>query len=255
MVTKLLSVIVFMLLTACVSHKNVALSPCASLSSLDAIPEGIQTCRKAYSVGHNADTGRIAWVHYRLTTDSSVVSPSIYPLDVDAAESPSRHLPVEFDWAQLVPSNLNAYDRQAFEESRESLIAIPMHKHLHRYMEFYGDWAVTSRWEASYGIRKPDTDVFSGPIYENGDVIPSHFYKVYYDRKTPAMMAMIFENNGEIDDAHLAHNVVTVDCVEERTGLNFFAGVPDENDLENDNAITVRYWNMIDGNSRRYGCK
>lgn len=229
--------------------------PCPSLASLPSAPAGAKTCRTEYTVGHDSQTGDLRWVHYRLSPANTVVSARISPLQTPNEVSKVSFPDPEFDAAQLIPPSLHAFSEKAFDEARESLVTVPMHKHLHRSLEFNGDWAVTSRWESYYAIDRPGTEVFAGPIYSQGQIWPSHYFKVYYDSAIPAMMAMIFANEAGINDAYLAHNVVTVDCVEERTGLDFFSGVQDEDDLENDRAITVRYWNMIDGHSRENGCK
>lgn len=246
---------IFTVLTAAPSWSEEIFKPCPSLASLPSAPVGAKTCRTEYTVGHDSQTGALRWVHYRLTPDATVISHRIYPLSEHAAANQGAYPDPEFDSAQLIPPSLNAFSETAFEEARDPLVTVPMHKHLHRSLEFNGDWAVTTRWENYYATNRPGTEVFAGPIYSDEGDWPSHYFKVYYDPEIPAMMAMIFVNEAGINDAHLAHNVVTVDCVEERTGLNFFSGVRDEDDLENDRAITVRYWNMIDGHSRESGCK
>ena len=68
------------------------------------------------------------------------------------------------------------------------------------------------------------------------------------------MLAIILPNDSRLADKRLAPHVVPVDCVEKHTGLNFFKGVPYENDLENDRALTVRHWAMIDGNTMQIKC-
>lgn len=246
---------IFAALTAAPSWSGEIFKPCPSLASLPSAPVGARTCGTEYTVGHDSRTGDLRWVHYRLNPPSAIVSPRINPLHTPT-DSPYVSYPdPEFDAAQLIPPSLHAFNEDVFEEAKDSLVTVPMHKHLHRSLEFNGDWAVTSRWERHYATDRPGTEVFAGPIYSQGQSRPSHYFKVYYDSAVPAMMAMIFANEAGINDAYLAHNVVTVDCVEERTGLNFFSGVQDEDDLENDRAITVRYWNMIDGHSRENGCK
>lgn len=246
---------IFVALAAPPGWSEQIFKPCPSLASLPAAPSGAKTCRTEYTVGHDSRSGVLRWVHYRLTPTNTIVSDEIYPLHVHAEAVHLADSDSEFDRAQLIPPNLHAFNGKAFEEARDPLVTVSMHKHLHRSLEFNGDWAVTSRWESYYATNRPGTEVFAGPIYSHRYDRPTHYFKVYYDSAIPAMMAMIFANAAGINDAHLAHNVVTVDCVEEKTGLNFFEGVKDEDDLENDRAITVRYWNMIDGHSLESGCK
>ncbi len=230
---------------------------CQSLSALESPPAGNQTCRTEYTVGHDLKTGDLRWVHYRLSPSNLIVSSRLSPSVIANKSSRIAFSDPDYDAAQLVPPSLNSFSEQAFDEARDSLVTMPMHKHLHRKFEYDGDWAAATRWESQFAAKRPGVHVFSGPIYGDldGKVWPTHYFKVYYDVTIPAMLAMIFSNKAGINDARLAHNIVTVDCVEERTGLNFFAGVPDENDLENATSITIKHWTMIDGDSHKNGCQ
>ncbi len=227
---------------------------CPSLVEAAASPKGIMTCRKAFSVGHDQDSGELRWVHYTLNPVNAYVSEMIYPLASFFDQPIVSDSDGTYDMAPMVPRSLHAFDPVVFEEVMDPLIAVPMHKHLHRKMEFGGEWAQMNYWENIYALRRLGTEVYAGPLFKKSGEKPSHFFKVYYDKKIPAMLAMILPNDGQLTDKRLAPHVVTVDCVEKQTGLNFFKGVPHEKDLENDRALTVRHWTMIDGNTRRSKC-
>lgn len=227
---------------------------CPSLAGAAAAPKGAKTCREAYSVGHDERTGSLRWVHYTLNPVNAYVSEMIYPLAGFFDQPSVPDTDGVYDMAPMVPRSLHAYDPTVFEQAMDPLIELPMHKHLHRKMEFDGEWAQMSHWESFYALRRLGTEVYAGPLFKNSDDKPSHFFKVYYDKNIPAMLAMILPNDGQLTDKRLAPHVVTVDCVEKQTGLDFFKGVPHEKDLENDRALTVRHWTMIDGNTSRTKC-
>lgn len=79
-------------------------------------------------------------------------------------------------------------------------------------------------------------------IGSNRVTVPSHFYKVVFDLSPPQkMIGFIMPNNGS--KADLRTFAVTVDAVEEATGLDFFSFVPKEIQEKLESTITVNAWN------------
>lgn len=229
-------------------------SQCASLVNASEPPSGVRTCRQAYTIGHDEKAGKLRWVHYKLNPINAYTSEQIYPLGRELSNALKPDSDAQFDLAPLVPRSLHAFDPEVFGEVMDPLIVTPMHKHLHRRMEFHGEWSKMTEWETFYAQSRSETEVYAGPIFNADESKPSHFFKIYYDKSVPAMLAMLFANDGELTDSRLAPNVVTVDCIEDLTGLNFHKGVLYEKDLENDRALTVRYWAMRDGKSHKKSC-
>ena len=69
----------------------------------------------------------------------------------------------------------------------------------------------------------------------------AHYYKVIYDRTPPEkMIGFILPNEGS--NKRLQDFAVTVDAVEDATGLNFFSLVPQPKQEQLESAISVRDW-------------
>lgn len=73
-----------------------------------------------------------------------------------------------------------------------------------------------------------------GTIGQNEVTIPGYYYKVLYriknDKKPAAMIGFILPH--EKSDREVESFIVSVDRVEEATGIDFFSGVDDERSLE-----------------------
>ena len=75
----------------------------------------------------------------------------------------------------------------------------------------------------------------------NKVTVPTHYYKVIYDRTPPEkMIGFILPNEGS--NKHLQDFAVTVDAVEDATGLNFFSLVPQPKQEQLESTISVRDW-------------
>jgi len=78
-------------------------------------------------------------------------------------------------------------------------------------------------------------------IGQNEVTVPDAFYKVVYDRTPPQkMIGFILPNEGS--SAPLQSFVVTVDRVEELTGLNFFSKLPQPLQETLESSIDVNAW-------------
>ena len=107
----------------------------------------------------------------------------------------------------------------------------PQNRKLNR--DDWGDLEESCRkWAEKYGT----VYIACGPIYdtkspkrigEHKVAVPDRFFKVVliYNRKNPIAMGFLFENKAH--HQHLKNYMVTVDQVEEATGLDFFSKVPD----------------------------
>ena len=80
-----------------------------------------------------------------------------------------------------------------------------------------------------------------GKIGSNGVSIPKYFYKVIYDpRGQGEMIAFIIPN--ENSEKALQNYVVTVDSLESLTGIDFFPGLPDSNEIHLESSINLSSW-------------
>ena len=79
-------------------------------------------------------------------------------------------------------------------------------------------------------------------IGENGVAVPSYFYKVVLDYSEPTLKAIGFILPHENSKNPLSYFAVTVDEVEERTGLDFFPLLPDSTEEKLESSLDTSLW-------------
>ena len=79
-------------------------------------------------------------------------------------------------------------------------------------------------------------------IGENGVAVPSYFYKVVLDYSEPTLKAIGFILPHENSKNPLSYCAVTVDEVEERTGLDFFPLLPDNTEEKLESSLDTSLW-------------
>ena len=79
-------------------------------------------------------------------------------------------------------------------------------------------------------------------IGENKVAVPSYFYKVVLDYSEPTLKAIGFILPHENSKNPLSYFAVTVDEVEERTGLDFFPLLPDNTEEKLESSLDTSLW-------------
>ena len=79
-------------------------------------------------------------------------------------------------------------------------------------------------------------------IGENDVAVPSYFYKVVLDYSEPTLKAIGFILPHENSKNPLSYFAVTVDEVEERTGLEFFPLLPDNTEEKLESSLDTSLW-------------
>ena len=79
-------------------------------------------------------------------------------------------------------------------------------------------------------------------IGENKVAVPSYFYKVVLDYSEPTLKAIGFILPHENSKNPLSYFAVTVDEVEERTGLDFFPLLPDKTEEKLESSLDTSLW-------------
>ena len=79
-------------------------------------------------------------------------------------------------------------------------------------------------------------------IGENDVAVPSYFYKVVLDYSEPTLKAIGFILPHENSKNPLSYFAVTVDEVEERTGLDFFPLLPDNTEEKLESSLDTSLW-------------
>ncbi len=114
-----------------------------------------------------------------------------------------------------------------------------------------GIWKNLEAQVRYFAITEKDIYVVTGPVLPktktvtiggNRVTVPTHYYKVIYDRTPPEkMIGFILPNDGS--ERPLQDFAVTVDAVEAATGLDFFSTIPQPKQEQLESTITVKDWN------------
>jgi endonuclease G len=194
------------------------------------------------------------WVAYELTgarlqgrrverTDDFRADPLVPGGSADPADYAGSY----WDRGHLVPAADMAFSRSAMSETFFLSNVAPQAPGFNQ-----GVWReleeLTREWAKDAG----HLYVVSGPVLEPGIreylgrnrvAVPKHFYRVLLDLRAPERKAVAFLLPNEVTDAPLPRFAVTIDSVEQRTGLDFF---PDllEPDLEErlEGTLSLEEW-------------
>lgn len=102
-------------------------------------------------------------------------------------------------------------------------------------------WALTS--ERIYVVTGGVLTSNKGKIGSNGVSIPKYFYKVMYDPTGQGrMIAFLIPN--EDSEKSLQNYIVTVDSLENLTGIDFFPELPDLNENHLESSLNLSSWSF-----------
>ena len=205
-------------------------------------------CRTGYAVGYNYQTKNADWVAYHVTKES-----------VNAQFKRSNNFKVDSELPEYAQSTLSDYSKSGYdrghlapsaamdfsqESMQESFLLSNMSPQLPGFNRV--GWRLLEEHVRDLANEYHELYVVTGPIYEgneasigNGVVIPSAFYKVVLDPYYNDAIAFIVPHR-DVSGSELVDFVTTIDDVEERTNLDFFANTSD--DIEN--SMEAMLWEM-----------
>lgn len=196
-------------------------------------------CRLGYVVGYNYQTKQPTWVIYRITSHS--VNPRLERNDVFAEDS---DVPRAFR-AQLSDYQRSGYDRghlapyasldfnqlsadQSFLLSNMS----PQQAGLNRQ-----GWERLENYERRWANMYQALFIYTGPIYKkqrihqtigyNKVAVPDYYFKILYAPLQNKAIAFVVPN-AQVNRDDVAKYRVSIDSIEQRTGLKFFTALPEE---------------------------
>lgn len=211
------------------------------------VPEQI-LIRKSYSVSYNCNTKCPNWVAWHLSSDHTdgPISRRGIPYTADNDIKGPRQEVDDWDsikyiriWdhGHMCPAGDNKWDRTAMEQTFLLSNFCPQNQQLNG-----GDWRILEEKCRLWANKYKDVYIACGPIYydsmnvkklKNKIWIPDAFFKVILRlNKLPMAIGFIYPN--EANHHSLEYYAVSVDSVENITGIDFFYNLPDslENNLE-----------------------
>ena len=198
--------------------------------------------RTGYTLAYDKKTKTPQWVAWELTkeetkgnherTDKFLPDPNVEGAKVVTTDYTGSG----YDRGHMAPAGDMKWSKKAMEESFYMSNICPQIHHLNT-----GDWneleANTLKWARRYG----SVYVTCGPIYngsrrtqyigKNRVKVPDAFFKVILIQSPKKTCALGFFFENEAGQRPLNEYLVSIDYLEQTTGIDFFPSLPDE--LEN----------------------
>ena len=198
--------------------------------------------RTGYTLAYDKKTKTPQWVAWELTkeetkgnherTDKFLPDPNVEGAKVVTTDYTGSG----YDRGHMAPAGDMKWNKKAMEESFYMSNICPQIHHLNT-----GDWneleANTRKWARRYG----SVYVTCGPIYngsrrtqyigKNRVKVPDAFFKVILIQSPKKTCALGFFFENEAGQRPLNEYLVSIDYLEQTTGIDFFPSLPDE--LEN----------------------
>ena len=209
--------------------------------------------RTGYALGYSEEHEQAAWVMYRMTREETLTRAAVRTDDfredpniVTFSALPSDYSRSGYDRGHLAPAEDMKFSETTMRESFYMSNMSPQKPDFNR-----GVWKKLEKEVRRFAYNEGSVFVITGPILERGlkkigrankVSVPRRFFKIVYDETPPRkMIAFVLPNEGSTQP--LSSFATTVDEVERQTGLDFFAGLADEDALES--AADYSLWNFF----------
>lgn len=208
--------------------------------------------RKGYALGFSKKHKQPLWVAYRLTANevTNVVARRIDQFAFDpeveggsATLEDYRHS--GFDRGHLAPAADMKWDAEAM---RESFLLSNISPQTSAFNG--GVWKRIEEWCRGLAVRRGSLFIVTGPVFPDDEdheaigpnkvTVPKFFYKVVYDEREGRMLGFIVPNRAV---GNIYGFALSVDEVEEATGLDFFSSLPKDVQLRLESESDTRRWN------------
>lgn len=153
-----------------------------------------------------------------------------------------------YDRGHLAPAGDMAVDSTAMSESFYMSNMSPQHPSFNR-----GIWKKLESLIRAWAYNKSEIYVITGPVLnkqyiidyigENGVAVPQFYYKIAYTTEPDLdVIAFLLPNQKATDS--IKNYVVTIDKIEDLSGIDFFAEVNDDLENEIESSIDISNWNF-----------
>lgn len=206
-----------------------------------------------FTLAYSETDEQAAWVAYELTqaeVQGGTARSDDFREDsliTTGSASPDDYRRSGYDRGHLAPAGDMGFSEQAMSESFYMSNISPQEPAFNR-----GVWKDLEEDVRKWAMRDSNLYVVTGPVFgrsrkkigENQVTVPTHFYKVilYYDGTEGKTIAFLMPNKAT--KKPVRSFAVSVDEVEQQTGIDFFPALPDH--LEDHLEATVQLNNWID---------
>jgi endonuclease G len=211
--------------------------------------------REGYALGYSEEHEQARWVIYRMTYEEATTKATARndnfredPQIPSGSATLADYRRSGYDRGHLAPAADMAYSVKTMDESFYMSNMSPQAGPFNQ-----GIWRELEALVRSFAITERDVYIVTGPILPKTKTpetitigpsevtVPEAYYKVVWDRTEPMkMIGFILPNKGSSEP--LQSFVVSVDEVEQKTGLDFFSMLPKEQQEALESNITIDAW-------------
>lgn len=216
--------------------------------SLEPISRGEIIKHTYYTLSYSEENEQAYWVYYELTpelingnqsrTDDFRVDPTVST----GSASLDDYKGSGYDRGHLCPAADMTLNKTSMSESFYLSNMSPQVPGFNR-----GIWSILESQVREWALNYQKLYVVTGPIFEDNKgtigadnvTVPGYYYKVLFDGKDK-MIGLILTN--ESSSMRLDQFVVTVDQIEQRTGIDFFPALDDKLENQMEGSVNTTGW-------------
>lgn len=228
---------------------------------------GVLLKHEYYTISYDEKSKQAEWVAYELTRkevlDGSKGSverestfkpdPELIKLDPDNTDkvvTTKDYVRTGYDRGHLVPAQDMAFSEESMRETFFMTNVSPQDKDFNR-----GKWKQLEGEVRGWAAKYDHVYVVCGPVLtkrakerfpaeKNNVAVPHSFYKIILDYKDEHPKAIAFWLRNEKTDFPLSGFVVTIDKIEELTGIDFFKELPDDIEDRLESQADLNDWGL-----------
>lgn len=207
--------------------------------------------KTAYTVSYNCRYNLANWVAYTLT--AAHTRPLVKRKNNFAADPalgfctvvPGDYARSGYDKGHLAPSADMCWSATTMNESFYMTNMTPQKPRFNRGIwkrleDQVRDWAVEN--DSVFVITGPVPDSAMRTIGKDSVSVPPAFFKVIVDLKGPELKGIAFVMANKRLTGNLTQYAVTIDSVETITGIDFFASLPDDEEVRLESTLNLLDW-------------
>ncbi|MBE6402203.1 MAG: DNA/RNA non-specific endonuclease [Lentisphaerae bacterium] len=213
--------------------------------------------RMGYALGYSEKYEQPLWVTYKLTADEVKSKKAKRSGDFRIDEyiptgsaTPDDYKKSYFDRGHLAPAADMSFSLQAMSESFYMSNMSPQRPEFNR-----GIWKDLEEKVRDIAVACGSVYVVTGPVFEphlpcitigrNKVAVPDKYYKIIFDAnaKNPKAIGFIIPNSNVKED--LANFAVSVDAVEEASGLDFFPALNKADEMKIESSCDYSAWERL----------
>ena len=203
-------------------------------------------------MSYNEKHEQANWVVYKLTANqlSGIFSrKDNFKIDAKVLTGSARLSDYKgsgYDRGHLAPAADMKISKISMSESFLMSNMSPQHPGFNR-----GIWKKLEELVRNWALKEETIYIATGPILEdnlpyigNNVSIPDYYYKVILDYSQPDIKGIGFILPNAKSNIPLTDYAVSIDKVEELTGIDFFTNLPDEIEMGIESSYNISLWNF-----------